>query len=154
MKRTLVASMTIVALAVALGSAAGHAQRRPSSNDEEALNKLMHEWAMCTVQGNTQDLEKIMTENFRGSAEGISFNKQMLFEALKSGQMKVGEWTMEDVKWSIKGNAASATGRSTLRNATYKGKDFSGNWVWTDRFVKQRDGSWQAVSSQARRIKQ
>ena len=108
---------------------------------------------MCTVQANTQDLERIMADTFKGNAEGISFNKRMLFEALKSGQMKVGDWTIDDVEVSIRGNAASVTGRSKLSNATYMGKDFSGQWTWTDRFVKERGGGWRAVSSQAKRVK-
>ena len=156
MKRNLlVAMMAIAALTMVLGRSAASAQSRPlGTNDEEALKKLVHEWAMCTVQGNLQDLEKIMADNFGGDAEGIRFNKKMLLEAIRSGQMKVGDWTLDEVRVSIKGNSASATGRSTLTNATYMNKDFSGNWVWTDRFVKQRDGSWRAVSSQSRRIKQ
>jgi ketosteroid isomerase-like protein len=164
MKRTLlVAPIMTAALTIALGSSAIAVQKPiqnrpvqniPTSNDEEALKKLVHEWAMCTVQGNAQDLEKIMAENFRGNAENISFDKKMLLEALRSGQMKVADWTIEDVKVSVKGNSASATGRSTLTNAKYMGNDFSGKWVWTDRFVKQRDGSWRAVSSQSKRIKQ
>lgn len=154
MKRNLlVIAMTIAALTIALGRGAAGVQNRPS-NDEEALKKLVHDWAMCTIQGDSPNLEKFMADNFRGNAEGISFDKKMLLAALKSGQMKVTDWTMEEVRVSIKGNSASATGRSSLTRATYMGKDFSGNWVWTDRFVKQRDGSWRAVSSEARRIKQ
>jgi hypothetical protein len=165
MKRTpVVAALMIAALTFALGRSVLAVQdkavqnksveNRTTSNDEEALKKLVHEWAMCTVQGNAQDLEKIMAENFRGNAENISFDKRMLLEALRSGQMKVADWTIEDVKVSVKGNSASATGRSTLTNAKYMGNDFSGKWVWTDRFVKQRDGSWRAVSSQSKRIEQ
>jgi len=94
-----------------------------------------------------------MDDNFRGNAEGISFNKKMLLAALKAGQIKVSDWTIADVQVSIRGSAASVRGSSTLTNATYMGKDFSGAYEWTDRFVKQRDGSWRAVSSQSKRIK-
>ncbi|HVS82140.1 MAG TPA: nuclear transport factor 2 family protein [Pyrinomonadaceae bacterium] len=154
MKRNLlVIAMTIMALTIALGRSAAGVQDRPTSNDEEALKKLVHDWAMCTVQGDSANLEKFMDDNFRGNAEGISFNKKMLLAALKSGQMKVGAWTIDDAKVSVRGNSASVTGRSTLSNATYMGKDFSGQWDWTDRFVKQRDGSWRAVSSQSKRLK-
>ncbi len=146
--------MTIAALTIALGRGAVSVQNRPMSNDEEALKKLVHEWAMCTVQGDSANLEKFMADNFRGKAEGISFDKKMLLAALKSGQMKVAGWTIDDVRGSIKGNSASATGRSTLTNATYMGRDFSGRWDFTDRFIRQRDGSWRAVSSQSKRIKQ
>jgi ketosteroid isomerase-like protein len=153
MKRNLLVVTMAIAAFVALGSMNASAQPRTTNNDEEALKKLIHEWAMCTVQRNTKDLERIMADTFRGNAEGISFNKRTLFEALKSGQMKVGDWTIDDVKVTVKGNAASVSGRSKLSNATYMGKDFSGEWMWTDHFVKQRDGSWRAVSSQAKRIK-
>jgi len=153
-RKLLVVAMAIAALTIALGTNAVSAQPRAANSDEEALRKLIHEWAMCTVQRNMQDLEKIMSDTFKGSAEGISFDKRMLFEALKSGQIRVGDWTIDDVKVSIKGNSASATGYSKLTDANYMGKDFSGKWVWTDRFVKQRDGSWRAISSQSRRIKQ
>ena len=153
MKRSLLVIAVVIAAFVALGNMNAGAQPRTKNNDEEALKKLVHEWAMCTVQVNMQDLEKIMADTFRGNAEGISFNKHMLFEALKSGQMKVGDWTIDDVEVSIRGNAASVTGRSKLSKATYMGKDFSGAWTWTDRFVKERGGSWRAVSSQARRVK-
>src|SRR5713101_1948670 len=145
--------MTIMALTIAIGRSAASVQPRPASNDEEALKKLVHDWAMCTVQGDVANLEKFMDDNFRGNAEGISFNKKMLLDALKAGQMKVGAWTIDDAKVSVRGNSASVTGRSTLSNATYMGKDFSGQWAFTDRFVKQRDGSWRAVSSQSKRIK-
>jgi ketosteroid isomerase-like protein len=152
MKRNLVATV-IAGLTIVLGSIAANAQPRAANNDEEALTKLIHEWAMCTVQANTKDLETIMADTFKGNAEGVFFNKHMLFEALKSGQMKVGDWTLDDVKITVKGNSASVTGHSKLSNATYKGTDFSGEWMWTDHFVKQRDGSWRAVASQAKRIK-
>lgn len=153
MKRNLlVIAITIMALTIALGRGAAGVQDRPG-NDEAALKTLVHDWAMCTVQADMANLEKFMDDTFRGNAEGISFNKKMLLAALKSGQMKVGAWTIDDAKVSVRGNSASVTGRSTLTNATYMGKDFSGQWDFTDRFVKQRDGSWRAVSSQSKRIK-
>jgi hypothetical protein len=152
MKRNLlVVALAIAALTIGVDATVVNAQA--ANNDEEALTKLINEWATHTVQGNAQELERIMAETFKGSAEGISFNKHRLVEALKSGQMKVGEWTIDDVKLSVKGRSASATGRSKLSNATYMGKDFSGDWTWTDHFVKQPDGTWRAVSSQSRRIK-
>jgi len=66
----------------------------------------------------------------------------------------VAAWTIDDLKVSIRGNSASVTGRSKLSNAIFMGKDYSGEYEWTDRFVKQRDGSWRAVSSQSKRLKQ
>jgi len=57
------------------------------------------------------------------------------------------------VKVEVRGNSAVVTGKSTLTNAVFMGDDYSGEYEWTDRFVKQRDGTWRAVSSQSRRVK-
>ena len=99
-----------------------------------------------------------MDENFKGSVENISFNRKMVVAAVKSGDAKVASLTIHEVRVSIRGNSASVTGRSTLSNATYSEKkefvtDLSGDYEWTDRFVKQRDGSWRVVPSQSKRIK-
>src|SRR3989442_6771238 len=155
MKRNLlVVALTIAALTITVGTAA-NAQSRPTSNDEEALKTLVKEWADAAVHADLQKLEKFADDTFRGNAEGISFNKKMLIAAVRSGQMKVAAWDCgnDDLKVNIRGNSAQVTGRCTLLNATYMGKDFSGEWDFTDRFVKQRDGSWRAVSSQSKRIK-
>ena len=152
MKRTLlVAAMVIAAASLGLG--------QKNSSDEDALKQLVREWADAVVHfspSNPSKLERFTDDNFRGSAEGLSFNRKMLTDALRSGQMKVASWNCsnDDMKVSVRGNAASVTGRCTLSNAVYMGKDFSGGWDFTDRFVKQRDGSWRAVSSQAKRIRE
>lgn len=154
MKRILfVIAMLIATSSIVLGRNAAWMQNNPV-NDEEALKQLIKEWADAAVHADLAKLEKFADDSFRGSAEGISFNKRVLLTAIRSGQMKVARWDCDDVKVNVRGNAAGVTGRCTLSNATYMGKDFSGRWDFTDRFVKQRDGSWRAVSSQSKRIKQ
>ena len=120
--------------------------------DEESLKQLVQDWADAVVRGDVEKLEKMEADDFRGGSEGIQFDKKKLRDALSKGSMKVGSWTVEDVRVSIRGNSAMVTGRSTLTNATYMNADFSGGWEWTDRFVKQKDGNWRAVSSQSKRI--
>lgn len=154
MKRIfLVIALLMAASSIAPGQQDAHLQNRTMTNDEEALKQLVKEWADAAVHAEVAKLEKYQDANFRGSAEGVSYDRKMLAAAIRSGQMKVAAWTMDDVKVSIRRNLAVVTGRSTLSNATYMGKDFSGEWEWTDRFIKQGDGSWRAVSSQAKRIR-
>lgn len=153
MKRTvLLIGLLIAVAAISFGRSGIGFQ----NNDEEALKQLVKEWADAAVHADQQKLERFADENFKGNAEGISFNKKTLAAAIRSGQMKVAAWdcNKNDMKVSIRGNAAVVDGRCTLSNATYMGKDFSGGWAFTDHFVKQRDGSWRAVSSQSKRIKQ
>ena len=158
MMRTLLAAAMVIA-AVSLGLGQKNTSDRRMTNDEDALKQLVREWADAVVHfspNNASKLERFADDNFRGSAEGLSFNRKSLTDALRSGQMKVASWdcSTDSMKVSVRGNAATVTGRCTLSNAVYMGKDFSGGWDFTDHFVKQRDGSWRAVSSQARRIKQ
>jgi ketosteroid isomerase-like protein len=154
MKRILfVATMLIAASFIALGQNDPRLQNRTMTKDEEALKQIVKEWADAAVHADLAKLEKIADDNFNGSSEGLSFKKKMLLAAVRSGQMKVAAWTIDNVKVSIRGNSATVTGRSMLSNAIYMGQDFSGEYEWTDRFVKQKDGSWRAVSSQSKRIK-
>ena len=131
--------------------------RRPSvqrqQNDEEALKQLVRQWADAAVHADVQTLDRIQADNFSGSSEGRNFGKQTLRAALRSGAMKVASWTIEDVKVSIKGNSAVVTGKSTLTNAVFMGDDYSGEYEWTNRFVRQPNGQWRAVNSQSKRVK-
>jgi ketosteroid isomerase-like protein len=153
MKRTVLVIGMLIAVA---STGFGWSGIRFQNNDEAALKQLVKAWADAAVQADQQKLDRFADDKFSGNAEGMSFNKKMLAAAIRSGQMKVAAWdcNKDNMKVNVRGNAAVVTGRCTLSNATYMGKDFSGDWDFTDRFVKQRDGSWRAVSSQAKRIKQ
>ncbi len=161
MKRTLLVAVTVIAAAsLALGQKKPtRPSKRTITNDKEALEQLVRDMADAVIHFSPNEsakLDRFADDNFRGSAEGISYNKGMLVAALTSGQMKVARWdcNRDDMRVRVRGNSAVVTGRCTLGNATYMGKDYSGGWHFTDHFVKQKDGSWRAVSSQARRIKQ
>ncbi len=149
-----VAAMLIVASSISWGQSNIAVQDKSTDNDEAALKELIKKAADAVVHADLQKLEKFLADNFTSRADGISRNKEILLAELKSGRLKVAGWTNDDVRVSIRGNAAVLTGRSTLTNAIWWGKDFSGNWDWTDRFVKQRDGNWRVVSSVSKRIKQ
>jgi ketosteroid isomerase-like protein len=156
--RRLLAAALLAALLPALAPAQRRvppAQRPPAQqqDDEERLKELVREWADAAVHGDVQKLDRIQADNFSGSTDGRSINKRLLREALRSGAMKVAAWTIEDVKVRITGNTAVVTGKSTLTNAVFMGDDYSGEYEWTDRFVKQKDGTWRAVSSQSKRVK-
>jgi ketosteroid isomerase-like protein len=164
MKRTLVAvlmttafvafSQTVMSAGYYQGNNQRNIDRNTQRNDDEAtLKELVRDWANAVVQRDFSRMDRIQAAEFKGSAQGISFNPRMLKAALQSQELSISGWTVEDVKVRITGNTAVVTGRSMLTNAKYKGMDFSGAWDWSDRFIKQKDGSWRAVSSQARMVK-
>jgi ketosteroid isomerase-like protein len=157
-RRLLAAALVAAALPISAAAQPGRVPRpqppqveRP--NDEEKLKELVREWADAVVHNDFRKLERIQANEFKGASEGRNFDKQTLRQALASGVMKVAGWTIEDVNVKLTGNTAVVTGKSTLTNAVFMGDDFSGEYEWSDRFVKQRDGSWRAVSSQSKRVK-
>jgi len=154
MRRILLAAFLVATVStLALGQKGMGRPAVRQADDKEKLTQLVREWTDAVVHGDHQALDRIEADSFKGASEGKNFDKRMIREALRSGIMKVAGWTVEDVKVSVKGNSAVVTGKSTLTNAVFMGEDFSGEYEWTDRFVRQRDGGWRAVSSQSKRVK-
>ena len=56
------------------------------------------------------------------------------------------DFNIEDLKVRFYGDTAIVVGRGSIKAHT-KTRDLSGNYVWTDTFVKQ-NGEWKAVASQ------
>ena len=55
------------------------------------------------------------------------------------------------MKVRVFGNAAVVTGRTTIKGGKYKGKDISGQYRFTDTWVK-RNGHWLCVASANTRV--
>ena len=123
------------------------------SRDEELLKQLVRDWANAVVKRDSVALERILADEFQGDSDGLKTNKQIQVAALKSGLASAEGWSVEDLRVVTDGNTAEVKGRSTLTKCIYNGQDYSGEWEWTDKFVKQKDGSWKAVSLKAHRIK-
>jgi ketosteroid isomerase-like protein len=54
------------------------------------------------------------------------------------------------MKVAVVGDSGIVQGEGTIKGS-YKGKDMSGRYRWTDTYVK-RDGVWQCVSSFSSKI--
>lgn len=59
--------------------------------------------------------------------------------------------TYENLKVQVYGDAAVATGITVVKGGSYKGKDSSGKFPWTDTWVK-RGGQWQCDASHSSKI--
>jgi ketosteroid isomerase-like protein len=145
MKRTLlVAGVLIAACSLTLGQKTISTTDR--SRDEDALKQLVQELTEAVAHGDTDKLNQLQTDEFKGQGEGLSLSKRVLHDALRSGDAKVSSWTVDNLHVTVRGNSATVTGGCKLTGATYRGRDYSGGYHWTGRFVKQKDGSWRAVS--------
>jgi uncharacterized protein DUF4440 len=150
--------MKSVALVVLLAVATAYAQTAASNNKQagDTQNKLTqveHELVNALVKGDSSPFELYVadTATFTGP-DGILNDKASLVADLKSGDLKFQSSKLDDMKVQVYGDMAVVTYGST-DEGTYKGKNISGRYRWTDIFVN-RGGQWKIVAEQGTRLGQ
>ena len=139
MKRILVIAM----LALAACSAA----LAQGMSVEKQLMKFEQDLVAALVRGDTALWERSLADSFVFTApDGATQDKAQVLSDVKTGVLKMESSTNDDMKVRVFGHAAVVTYRSTDKG-TYQGRDISGQYRWTDVFVK-RNGRWQLVSTQ------
>jgi ketosteroid isomerase-like protein len=122
-------------------------------NAEQALLQIEQELLDALLKGDTSAGERHLADTFVFTGpDGAVQDKARLIADMKSGDLKIESSTNEDMKVQVHGDAAVVTYRSTDKGS-YKGNDLSGQYRWTDMFVK-RNGRWQLVAGQGTRIMQ
>jgi ketosteroid isomerase-like protein len=120
---------------------------------EQELIKLEKELADAWVKRDVAFFDRVIADDFTWTAPyGIVSTKAQSLATLKSGEDVVNSWVVDEMKVRVYGDAAVATGRSTIKE-TYKGEDVSGQYRWTDTWVK-RAGRWQCVAGHSSEIAQ
>lgn len=119
--------------------------RTASRADEAALLQIERDWMAAAQASDLQAFERILASDFVSVEEGQPYMKKHYLADLKSGALKFESATMGDLQAIALGEVGITQGTTSVK-ATYKGKDMSGRYRWTDVFAK-RDGNWQCVYS-------
>jgi hypothetical protein len=115
------------------------------------LIKLEEGWNDAFVKCDVAFLDRILADDYTDTCDdGTVATKAQDIANLKSGDLKFTSAVNDDYKVRVYGKAAVDTGRITMK-AQYKGKDISGQYRWTDTWVK-RAGQWQCVASHESKI--
>ncbi len=124
-----------------------------NSSADQALMQIEQELLDALLKGDTSAGERYLADTFTFTApDGAVQDKARFIADVKSGDLKIESSTNEDMKVQVHGDTAVVTYRSTDKG-NYKGNDLSGQYRWTDVFVK-RNGRWQIVAGQGTRIMQ
>jgi uncharacterized protein (TIGR02246 family) len=115
-----------------------------SGEDEQALYQIERDWAEASVKKDAATLDRILANEFQANYASVVGNKMQLLATLKSSTFKVESNINSEMKAVVFGDRAIVNGLGTLRSSM-AGKDTSGQYRWTDVFVK-RDGRWQCVT--------
>ena len=146
--------LTIAASCLALGQTPvkkGDLAKTQHGNIERELIKLEHEWADAVVRGDLAVLDRIEANDLIVTdPDGKVSNKAQDLADVKSGAFKAESIKLDDMKVQVYGDTAVVTGRTTMKGQ-YNSRDISGQYRWTDVFVK-RQGRWQVVATHACQI--
>jgi ketosteroid isomerase-like protein len=126
-------------------------QAKPAASVEQTLLQMERDWTEAGLKKDIAAMDRIMASEWVGTDfEGKMFTKAQVLADLKSGASATQSVNLGEMKVRVLGNTAIVTGSDTEKS-TYKGKDTSGKYVWTDVFM-ERNGRWQAVASQSTKV--
>lgn len=148
MKRTL----TWCLLGLVLLVSAVWAQTNKTGGTEQAVTALEQQWLQSQKTNNVNLLVPLLADNFVDtSSEGKITGKADALATAKSMKWTSAEYN--DVKVSVFGDTAIATGGFKGKGTDGSGKPLNVDERWTDTWVKMPNGQWQCVATQATPVK-
>ena len=118
---------------------------------EQTLIQLERDWNQALLHKDNKAIDKIMAEDWTGiDFRGMTITRAESMAELQKGESGNQSVVLGEMKVRVFGDTAVVIGSDTEKS-TYHGKDSSGQYAWTDVFVK-RGGRWLAVASQSTKI--
>ena len=137
-------SLGLIFLAVVAWSQAG--------GTEQAVAALEEKWLQGQKTNNPDLIVPLLADKF---VETLSDGK-VIDRAVAIAMTKAMKYTSaenEDLKVTVFGDTAIATGGFKGKGTEASGKPFDNHERWTDTWVKMPNGQWQCVATQATPIK-
>lgn len=132
-------------------AASPSAPAESTADIEKALLQMERDWMEAIKNRDKATLERLLADDFVSiSWDGKTYNKVDGIAANLTPDSQLDSYTLTPLKVRIYGDAAVVTGGDTEKSS-FKGKDTSGQYAWTDVYVK-RNGRWQAVSTHSSRF--
>jgi hypothetical protein len=120
---------------------------------EQTLMKMEQEMTDGVIKGELSAYDKYAADSaVFTDPGGMLTNKAQSMAMFKAGDLKIESSKIDGMKVQMFGNTAVVTFTS-MDKGMYKGKDISGQYRWTDVFVKM-GGKWKLVAGQGTPIMQ
>ena len=135
---------------LAIGSAA-RSQAQTAGGTEKAVAALEEQWLQSQKTNKPDLVAPLLADKFVSTgADGKVMNKA---EALANAKVtKYVSAEYEDVKVTVFGDTAIATGGFKGKGTDASGKPMDVHERWTDTWVKMPNGKWQCVATQGSTI--
>jgi ketosteroid isomerase-like protein len=139
-------------IGLALLSSAASSKAQTTGEAEKAVAALEQQWLQSQKTNNPDLVAPLIADKFVGTGpDGKVTGKAELLADAKATKYSSMEY--EDVKVTVFGDTAIATGGSKAKGTDASGKAMDEHVRWTDTWVKMPGGKWQCVASHASPIK-
>ncbi len=136
---------------LSLGSAA-RSQAQQTGATEKAVAALEEQWLQSQKTNNPNLVAPLLADKFvNTSIEGKVSNKAETLANAKATKYVSADY--EDVKVTVFGDTAIATGVFKATGTDASGKPMDTHERWTDTWVKMPSGKWQCVATHGSTIK-
>jgi len=134
-----------------LGSAAW-LQAQQTGDTGKAVAALEQQWLQSQKTNNPDLVAPLLADNFVSTGvDGKVMNKAETLADAKATKYDSMEY--EDVKVTVFGDTAIATGGSRAKGTNAAGKPMDTHDRWTDTWLKMPNGKWQCIASHVSSIK-
>lgn len=152
MNRTVpMAVLALAAVSLAFGEPAVNDTKPQGGSAEQVITQLEQDWAVALKDHDLATINRIVSPDWMMSdPEGALSDKKQGDEELTSGTYAIEAFKIDDLKVHVDGDTAVVFGLETEKS-TYKGKDSSGQYRFTDVFVN-RNGAWKAIATHVSKV--
>lgn len=132
---------------ISLGSAAWSQDKQTGGGTEKAVAALEQQWLQAQKTNNPDLVAPLLADKFLNtSSAGKVTGKAETLGTIKTIKWDSAEYS--DVKVTVFGDTAIATGNFKGKGTDASGEFFEDHERWTDTWVKMPNGQWQCVASQ------
>ena len=132
---------------ISLGSAAWSQDKQTGGGSEKAVAALEQQWLQAQKTNNPDLVAPLLADEFVNTlSDGKVIGKAETLRSIKTIRWNSAEYS--DVKVTVFGDTAIATGEFKGNGTDASGKLFDDHERWTDTWVKMPNGPWQCVASQ------
>jgi ketosteroid isomerase-like protein len=128
------------------------ARSQAQGTTEKAVAALEEQWLQSQKTNNSEQLVPLLADKFMSTEiDGKVLNKAETIARAKATKYEGAEYS--DLKVTVFGDTAIATGGFKGKGTDASGKAFENNVRWTDTWVKMPSGKWQCVASHGSEVK-
>jgi uncharacterized protein (TIGR02246 family) len=149
MKRTLVwGAVALMSLIVATQAQ----DKKMGGGTEQAIAELEQQWTDAGKASNPEGIAPLLADKYVNTgSDGKVIGKAETLAHAKAAKWETNQ--ISDVKVTVFGNTAIATGEWTGKGTDENGKPVDTRERWTDTWVKMSGGKWQCIASHGSTIK-